>query len=762
MIDLRVPFVSCLCLIAALAPAQQKQSPSPSRDLIWSAGGSFSLGKAVPGVIEVRGADAFPIVKDGGGQKAFGAAGTAGRGRLVAFSHGSFMGKGETLKQKAALQLFANAVKWAGRSDRPNVGVHPSAISARAYLAQQQIPSSQVLPSQIAQAKPHVYCVISDSQALTAKDIETIQRYLNAGGGVVVATTPWAFAKRHTDFSQSPGNRLLSAAGLAFLPRGYCDNKAPVSVYRPVEALDREQQLWDASLTPPHSEHLAVKAAQRLAANPQTTNPVLIENLKQGITLSGDDLTAYLHSLLALNQAIGPITPNRKNPITPEKSPLVDTVIQIESQLNLSLPAGMMYPIPAATDYPGPVADSTPRVTKNLSLDCQYRGWASHRSPGGWNAKEIRSTGLYAPPSEVITVTAPEALAAQGYEVVIGFYGGQLKNRKQWHRYPRLQRSVPIRGTETRVSNALGGLVGIRIPHQARAGQQPFTIAGAVQAPLYIEGQTSADEWRSTIRHYAAPMAEIASDRIIITVPSADIRDIDDPAAVTQLWSEILEMSADLAGFDRSQYRAERLWFDRQPAAGLLHSGYPVCGFYGEHSRLAVDAEQLREKGFWGFFHEYGHNHQHALWNLPNTGETTCNLWSVYVYEELIGKPRTEAHRALNPLVRLQTRKRYFASDPIDFQKNWSVWTSLDTYLLVQEEFGWEPFKKVFAEYHTLPEAEWPKGQQAINDQWVIRLSKACGKNLAPYWRAWHLPLTEQVDEQLADLPVWHCKAIAM
>ena len=50
----------------------------------------------------------------------------------------------------------------------------------------------------------------------------------------------------------------------------------------------------------------------------------------------------------------------------------------------------------------------------------------------------------------------------------------------------------------------------------------------------------------------------------------------------------------------------------------------------------------------------YGHNHQHNLWSLPRTVETTCNLWSVYVYEEYLGKHRDETNRAIRPLDRRQ------------------------------------------------------------------------------------------------------------
>ena len=53
---------------------------------------------------------------------------------------------------------------------------------------------------------------------------------------------------------------------------------------------------------------------------------------------------------------------------------------------------------------------------------------------------------------------------------------------------------------------------------------------------------------------------------------------------------------------------------------------------------------------------------------------------------------------------------------------------------MVQEKFGWEPLTKVFVEYNNLEKDERPTDKRERNDQWVIRLSKACGMNLEPFW----------------------------
>ncbi|MEQ1841923.1 MAG: M60 family metallopeptidase, partial [Verrucomicrobiales bacterium] len=453
--------------------------------------------------------------------------------------------------------------------------------------------------------------------------------------------------------------------------------------------------------------------------------------------------------------------PTKEKPLIPGADPLVDAVVSLEDELNQTLPAGRMYPLAAANDYPGAVATDAKRLEKKVTLDGTWRGWLSGRGAGAWAAKEMRPTGLYAAPGEVITVTAPASIAGQGFEVVIGAYNGNLSNRDKWERYPRLQRSVEIKGTVTTASNSLGGLVTIRVPRRSQHGSLDFNVAGAVEAPLFVAGKTDLRDWRERIRKAPAPWAELASDRLIIAIPSSYIRDLDDPDKVMQVWDEIIEKGAELCGgVDRSLYRAERIVFERQTSAGYMHSGYPVAAPQDQSANQAVDAASLKGEGNWGFFHEYGHNHQHDLWALPGTGETTCNLWSVYLFEEYIGKNRAEGHDAVRPLDRKQRMNAYFQAGR-KFENEWSMWVALESYLQVQEAFGWEPYKKVFAEYNSLPESEWPKTQQEKNDQWVIRLSKACGKNLAPFWAKWNVPLSDDVLETLKGLPTWENHPLA-
>ena len=40
-------------------------------------------------------------------------------------------------------------------------------------------------------------------------------------------------------------------------------------------------------------------------------------------------------------------------------------------------------------------------------------------------------------------------------------------------------------------------------------------------------------------------------------------------------------------------------------------------------------------------------------------------------------------------------------------------------------------------------------------DQWMVRFSRAVGKNLSPFFQAWGVPTTEKSRTSIADLPGW-------
>ena len=757
----------CLFAAAGLAFLSPLRSDDKAASLITSGGGEIEMGKSVPGIIKLNSDFSFPLLYGSNGERIVSAGGTAGNGRVIAFSHGSFLKRGEVTNQKSASTLVLNAMRWTGRNSKPTVGLHPSTAELADWLAEAGIAVKILEPEDVEGKVVDTYCVIGHDRRLVGDNIAFLKEFVSRGGGLVVSTTPWAFHNKYPEFADSfPGNQLIKPAGIEFLPNGYAPTRTALLVTRsnPIELRTQQGTMIAEGKTSRDSKQPVVLAARKLAAEhrslPDAEKNRLIAELEKAKQLRGKDLGAFVAALQDLNQAAGPVVPTKENPVVPGRDPLIDAIIDLETHFNLTLPAGAMYPIPAAADYPGRAEPAAKREIRELSIDGKYKGWLRGRNAGGWAAKELRPTGIYAAPGEVIKVTVPARIAGEGFEAVIGSYNGGLKNRDKWYRYPRLMRTQKIIHRVTEISNALGGLVNIRVPREADYEKLDVTVEGGIPAPLYVHGQTSLNDWKSAIRKHPGPWAELASERIIIALPSEYIRNLSDPDKVMELWNEIIDTAAVLVSVDRNDYRAERIVFDRQTAAGSMHSSYPVAAHIGKAAEKAVDARLLRKEGDWGFFHEYGHNHQHSLWSLPGTGETTCNLWSVYIYEELIGTNRGETHRAIRPLSRRQRVNAYFQNGR-KFESEWNVWTALETYLMIQEKFGWEPYQRVFDVYNNLEEREWPRTQQEKNDQWVVRLSRACGANLYPFWKAWNLPLSPSVEKALKDLPPWDDHPVA-
>ncbi len=753
--------IAFLLFFACLAFTATSQGDEKVRQLITRAGGEVVLGKSVPGLIDITTDDGFALLQDAKGN-IFAAGSESGKRRAVGFTHGSFLKPGSLLEQEGVAAVLANSIRWAGRSGKPVVGLHPSIAGLEAALSEKEMTVKVLKPSEVSRGGVSVYCFIGH-ETLEEGEIEALSEFFAGGGGVVIATTPWAFKKKYEDFSQFPGNRVFAAAGIQFLPDGYARNQDPISLGGADSPLESLTSTPGEMKSGRNGESAALAAAKQLAAvkkvDQSSAGSQLLADLYSAKALRGAALAEFLEALKALNLAVGPIIPTKENPVVPGEDPLVDAIIELETHFNENAPAGMMYAIPAAADFPGSVPEDAERITKELTIDGTWRGWLEGRNAAGWAAKEMRPTGVYAAPGEVIKVTVPARISGEGFEVTIGSYGGKLNNRDAWHRYTDWQVSKPVASRVTEVSSGLGGLVTIRIPREAKYESLDLVIEGGVRAPLFEYGKTDLKEWAAEIREYPAPWAEIAGPRMIIAIPSEYVRKLSNPDEVMEVWNRFIDSAAELVQVDRNDYRAERIVFDRQTSAGSLHSSYPVAAHTGRDAELAVDASALEKDGSWGFFHEYGHNHQHNLWALPGTGETTCNLWSVYLFEEVVGKNRDKTHNAIRPLDRKQRMNGYF-SDGAKFE-DWSTWVALETYLQVQEEFGWEPFKKVFDEYNKLEPDERPKGQEEINDQWVIRLSRACGKNLQPFWATWSLPMSSEVERALKELPVWEDHPVA-
>ena len=437
----------------------------------------------------------------------------------------------------------------------------------------------------------------------------------------------------------------------------------------------------------------------------------------------------------------------------------------------LNAPAGKYGAHPSAAVFPGAVASDAPRVVRTVKLAHVPPDAAMLRliTPLDYSdpfSPNLYSTTLYAAPGEVISVQIPEALVGK-LEVQIGCHSDNLNEwvaaKEPWRRMPLLVNHTPLKSTQTFASNPFGGLIYITCPPKSDAWQAEITISNAVVSPQFVLGQTTDEEWKRLVESSGAPWGELATSNIIIMLPTHVLKKISDPNARMKIWDNVIGAEMDLAQLPRPFYRAQRLVTDVHIGGGFMHSGYPIMVHHCPELQMSTedfisDPAQFSQPANggpnWGFFHEIGHNMQNQDWVFDGTTEVSVNLFSLYSFDKIAGG-RDNAHEGVSNQGTEKMLKRYF-SKKADF-KHWQgdPFLALTTFRLIQNDFGWELFKQTFRRYQVLTDEQRPKDDAEKRDRLVRYLSETAGRNFAPYFTLWGIPLSGELQQELKKYPDW-------
>ncbi len=573
------------------------------------------------------------------------------------------------------------------------------------------------------------------------QDNQNLIDFMLQGGGLIMGGHAWYWSYSNSDVAHNyPGNKIAKTTGL-FVSHAWG--------YNDVDLSDIPHEL-----ARPHAAIEAIRADridnQTLSADDAAVADQTLSVCTGVVTLDFDDFWSPLRETVnATGWTVieyGTLWQNVGHNMG--EDPVADTLLRVEAALTQGLPAHELPAHPSHAEFPGEVPSNATRILRTLTIDGNQSGLPSNFGYASARAHVRMSTGLYAAPGDVVTVTLPNYTIDSGTYVLVGAHSDSLWSKSQLHRHPQIVRWWYVDDETMEVGNAFGGPIYIAIDPDSTLGDFEVTISNAVKAPMFVLGETSDFEWIYSESENPAPWAELISNNFIMTVPSHEIRDLSNPTELMDWWDLALEMEHELYGY-LPWPRVERAVFDAQISAGWMHSGYP---FMAHDLSVAgvVNVTHMSENGDWGMFHELGHNHQWMPSTLPGTTETGCNFASVYLMEDLVG---VEGHGAVDPAQRASRMRGYF--DDGSNISNWSVWTALDTYLIIKEEWGWQPITQALTVYYTLPSAEVPRGDIEEFNAWVLHLSNATGYNLAPYHAAWGFPLTQATFDALEHLPVW-------
>nr|QCD25257.1 TRPM8 channel-associated factor-like protein [Cynoglossus semilaevis] len=564
-------------------------------------------GGALFSEILVHGSLAFPIgITDDGGTFLAGA--YYGQGRVIVISHEGFIGS------KNIMQFWKNALQWLDEDRNGVVGVaHDKAFK---HL------KTSGLKCENTKFRKDLSVYICT--AYSAKEADEILEFVEEGGGLLIGGHAWYWAQTHpgqnplTDF---PGNKILNKMGLSLL-----ETSIKGALFKAPMPSHVFKDMY-------HFRHLLhrfagyVNRGDKLTKEEEKHLKKLSKDCASYLKMNAHGCCFYTQLLSSLTDILVMSGMPQVCESYPVKNPKDHLLLNVGTEL---------YKVSPDPDT------LLPHLIKNNPVMPVLWNHKITITVNTANMPEWVSTGLYLSPGMKTYMAIPAELVGKDWKVQVGCQTDVLDHDKLL-RPPCVHQRFSINKEMIQVWNLWGGLIYLVAPKNTQVDGAEVIVQMAVPAPYYKAGETTLSEW-SYLRTAPAPWAELEFDNIILTVPTDVVKDLERPDELAEHWNIMMNAIADLAARPHKFKRKERVVTDVQISHGWMHAGYPIMMHKATAPHL-VSVEHAKKNGLWGPIHELGHNQQRACWEFPpHTTEGTCNLWSVYVHETVLGISRGKAH----------------------------------------------------------------------------------------------------------------------
>lgn len=412
---------------------------------------------------------------------------------------------------------------------------------------------------------------------------------------------------------------------------------------------------------------------------------------------------------------------------------------------------------PESKFFPGEVPKNARRTTEQIEITVKV-GTQGLLDPYS-DYYRLHSTGCYVPAGEKISIVLDPVYKNQHLKGQIGIHNDDLKHMDNLVRAGfDLTRTLELNQDTTIIFSPYGGLLYIKIPDTSTLKSIKILASGVVKAPYYQLGKTTLADW-TTIRNNPAPWAELATDNLILTIPSYRIKNLEHPDSLMKFWDEVMKVDADLAIINRKRVHPERIIIDEQVAYGYMFTQWDkIVAPNDESCPLMLDEKKLREKGSWGHFHELGHRHQFWGLDMDEVSEVTTNLYSMYVYDKVL-KKGIYNHDAIQSKAMVREKiKEYLQNEPTFKKWGEDPFTALCMYIQLIENFGWESIisaNKMYREKDPRKFYNTRLSNQERIDLWFTSISKATNANLSSFFDIWKIPVSGQAKAQVGMYKIW-------
>ena len=441
--------------------------------------------------------------------------------------------------------------------------------------------------------------------------------------------------------------------------------------------------------------------------------------------------------------------------------------------------------MPAPEDFPGSPAEPAERVCETVRFSRHPTDFAPlrlHYPPGN-----RKSTGLYRVAGEIVIVTvqAESAMSTVMPRLRIGAH--QPSRTEHNSRYQA--GCFSLHEGSQRKGGWRAGLIYLE---SQTTGTDSFevTIDGAVRAPWFKLGRDSVPQWQETLRRAPAPWAELEGDRAILTLPSAMIRDLDDPVPLIRFYDRLVQDACRMVGLredaDDERDRSPDLPFRfvlRRPVARrprmAAFAGFPVSLNWTWHGDPFVwlTPEDPRVRSV--LLHELGHTlePEDKLFEPPGAQEAFADLIDY-------GWQSQQGYQALGTRGRWPRMQRDYdyayhpgRTAPLMCVRRWlrcrfslQIWARRRGVSLTRKRafmitlvrhLSHEFIAALWHRFRHTPREALPdrNNQQQKTDWFFERLCEVTQQDLTRFFRSWRVPVSSRAYARVADkryeVPAW-------
>jgi hypothetical protein len=371
-----------------------------------------------------------------------------------------------------------------------------------------------------------------------------------------------------------------------------------------------------------------------------------------------------------------------------------------------------------------------------------------------------RPTGCYLAPGSIGTVTVPAAMVGKGFNIRVGAHSWDLAKKPRIKRLDRVSLVFPITRTATRVANPLGGGIYIEVPYKAEAGLVTVRIANAVRSPFFSArsfAKTSLDEWKNAERLQPGPWADFESDKFMMQVPAAWIRDLEDPVTLMRDWDQSMDAVSELLGLPLVRPKTVLYMQNDVLYRGTANfPGYPMSNDpYNPDSLGSQEAGSSARKNYmirgpqyapYTTFHELGH--ATSITKFRGETESAVNLLYVAAMNRKFGFDLDQAFaKSLSnreemtldqAAITWMVTDHFRQGQPMAATEMMYQHRGHAKYVDIAKLFGWEALSRFWhsVQVDYTHGIAYPKNSDPADSR-ILRMSKAANADLTPLIEFW-------------------------